>query len=336
MTDDDIDLVVDIDVNDRIKALRDKYELKLKDIVDITGYSLSTIKKWMIRKGERSYQLAPIQALKLIKSWVELQDKTTSIPCKQKLADVITMATGKGGVGKTTLAFNLALILSVIKKKKVLACDGDPQGHLTLSLIKSPQNVGMTTTDLLTGNYSKPYKANDCLDVIGVDKSLKGVVKSLHPLDLLYKVKENLKKYREEYDYIIFDGIPTDSPWADAILAGTTKLVMPVTPDLYDSWGMQDVFDIVDLLRMRKVTTELKVSAIVANIVTSPMSTFDKTILENLQEHFPNEFCPTYITKSVKVKECKSPAICKSIVEYDKNSKLAKQYLAVTDFILNS
>ena len=111
---------------------------------------------------------------------------------------------------------------------------------------------------------------------------------------------------------------------------------MPVTADLYDSWGMQDVFDKAELLKMRKVTDELKVAAIVANNMTAPMSTFDKTILDSIKENYPNEFCPTVISKSVKIKECKSPAISKSIVDYEPNSKVAKQYLDVVDFILKS
>ena len=51
--------------------------------------------------------------------------------------------------------------------------------------------------------------------------------------------------------------------WFDAILAATTKVVMPVTADLYmTAGGMQDVFDKVELLKMRKVTSELKVSVL--------------------------------------------------------------------------
>ena len=137
------------------------------------------------------------------------------------------------------------------------------------------------------------------------------------------------------YDFIICDGIPTDSPWFDAILAATTKVIMPFTIDLYDSWGMQDVFDKVDILKMRRVADDLKVAAIVGNSMSKPMSVFDKSIINSLKETYPNEFCPIVISKSVKIKECKSPAISKSIVEYDPKSNVAKEYLGVIDFILN-
>ena len=329
-------VVIDVDTNDRIKDIRDTHSLKIQDISDITGYSVSSIKKWMIKKTEKSYTPAPIQALKLLTLWVDAASDRASQEQEQHLADVITFATGKGGVGKTTVAYNTALILSQNYRKKTLAVDLDVQGHLSGSLIPNARDMGMTASDLLLGKYCEPYKANENLDVIGIEKSFKDLVASIKPLDLLYRLQENIARYRKEYDYIIFDGIPTDSPWADSVLAATTKLVMPVTPDLYDVWGMQDVFNNVEMLKMRKVTDELKVACIVCNIVSSPMSTFDKTIIASLKENFPNHFCPTAISRSVKVKECKSPAVCKSIVEYEPNSSVAKQYLDVVDYILNS
>ena len=48
----------------------------------------------------------------------------------------IAVANLKGGVGKTTIAFNLAWALSKKRGAKVLAVDNDSQGHLTGALLK--------------------------------------------------------------------------------------------------------------------------------------------------------------------------------------------------------
>lgn len=328
----------DIDVNDRIKNIKELYSLKHSDISDITGYSVNTIKKWMISKDQKHFTKAPIQALKLLEGWSELDQKidTSSIPHQTKLAEVWSIITNKGGVGKTTQAFNFSLILANTYYKKVLAIDLDPQGHLSLSLVKSPNNIGLSTSDLLMGTAGLPFKYNDKLDVIATGKELRGVLDAIPPQDLLFRLKEKIQIYRENYDVIICDGIPTDSPWFDAILAATTKIVMPFTIDLYDSWGMQDVFDKVEILKMRKVADEIKVAAIVGNAMSKPISIFDSAIINSLKNEYPNELCPIVISKSVKIKECKSPAISKSIVDYEPNSKTAEEYLKVVDFILNA
>jgi len=332
------DTIEDIDVNDRIKKIRDDNLLKQSDMSYITGYSVNTIKKWMMGKNQKYYIRAPVQALKILESWVEngCERNIFEQHVSNKLADVWSIITNKGGVGKTTQSFNFSLILANTHQKNVLAIDLDPQGHLSLSLVKSPINIGLSTSDLLLGKNGVPFKYNDHLDVIATGKELRGVLDSIAPQDLLFRLKEKIAVFRTIYDVIICDGIPTDSPWFDAILAATTKVVMPFTIDLYDSWGMQDVFDKVEVLKMRKVADNLKVAAIVGNSMSKPMTVFDSAIITSLKETYPREFCPIVISKSVKVKECKSPAISKSIVDYEPKSKVAEEYLGVIEFILKA
>lgn len=328
---------LELEVNDRIKKIRDSHSLKQADISQITGYAVNTIKKWMMGKDQKHYTKAPVQALKILENWVIYKAHVSeSIKKAIPKADVWSIITNKGGVGKTTLSFNFSLILANTYKKKVLAIDLDPQGHLSLSLVKSPLNIGLSTSDLLLGKDGYPFKYNDHLDVIATGKELRGVLDAIPPQDLLFRLKEKIEVYRTMYDLIICDGIPTDSPWFDAILAATTKVVMPFTIDLYDSWGMQDVFDKVEVLKMRKVADTLKVAAIVGNCMSKPMAVFDSAIINSLKETYPLEFCPLVISKSVKVKECKSPAISKSIVDYEPTSKVAEEYLGVIDFILSA
>lgn len=327
----------EIVINEKIKRFRDFHLLKHADIANITGYSVNTIKKWMISKEQKHYTKAPVQALKLLEAWLQnQQSKEKPEPPPNSLAEIWSVITNKGGVGKTTQSFNFSLILANTYHKRVLAIDLDPQGHLSLSLVKSPTHIGLSTSDLLLGKPGSPFKYNKNLDVIATGKELRGVLDAIPPQELLFRLKERIQSYRSQYDYIICDGIPTDSPWFDAILAATTKIIMPFTIDLYDSWGMQDVFDKVEVLKMRKVSDDLRVAAIVGNAMSKPMSVFDSAIISSLQEAYPDTFCPTVISKSVKIKECKSPAISKSIVDYEPNSRVAEEYISVIDFILNA
>ncbi|MBA4697430.1 MAG: ParA family protein [Legionella sp.] len=335
-----VEMLEDLDINDRIKKIIDENSLEQADVAEITGYSPTQIKKWLFKKDQKSYTRAPVQALKLLEIWQQRPNISSNASQQNqatpKLAEIWSIITNKGGVGKTTQSFNFAVILANTYGKKVLAIDLDPQGHLSLSLVKSPVNIGLSTSDLLLGRQGHPFQYNERLDVIATGKELRGVLDAIPPQDLLFRLKERIQTYRETYDVVICDGIPTDSPWFDAILAASTKIVLPFTIDLYDSWGIQDVFDKVEVLKMRKVTEDLKVAAIVGNAMSKPMSVFDNAIIHSLKEAYPKEFCPVVISKSVKIKECKSPAISKSIVDYEPRSRVADEYLSVVDFILNA
>ena len=328
--------------NQKLRFIKDKYKLTYLKMSEITGYSLNAVKKWLANPDKLYYTNAPVQALKLMEIWIKSQfnqeEKKLDLGeiVENKEAEVWSIITNKGGVGKTTLSFNFALILANIYNKKVLAIDLDPQGHLSLSLVKVPSNVSLSTSGLLLEKEGTPFKYNNNLDVIATGKELRGFIDSIPPQDLLFKLKEKMENLKYSYDYIICDGIPTDSVWFDSILAATTKVVMPFTVDLYDSWGMQDVFDKVDLLIRRKVTSNLKVAAIVGNSITKPNSIFDSSIIHALKKAYPIELCPTLISRSVKVKESKNPAISMSIVEYEPESNVAKEYLEVVNFIINA
>ena len=78
----------------------------------------------------------------------------------------IAVTNQKGGVGKTTIAFNLAQ-LSVQSHSSVLAIDNDPQGNLTTSFIENQISPKANILHAYDCNPFEPARISENLLFIG-------------------------------------------------------------------------------------------------------------------------------------------------------------------------
>ena len=81
------------------------------------------------------------------------------------MAKVITFINMKGGVGKTTLAVNVAYTLSKVEGKKVILIDMDPQMNATQYTLTEPQmnEILDDRNKSVYGCLSPDYQANSVL-----------------------------------------------------------------------------------------------------------------------------------------------------------------------------
>ena len=138
---------------------------------------------------------------------------------------IITMATLKGGAGKTMNAFNIAGI--VAEKKKVLLIDVDPQCNLSSNCgVDISERESYSIKDVFENPSSKQPEPQDII--------IKSPIAELPKLDIipssiyLFKTEKNLytkgdkerilqkyitkyEEYFSEYDYIIIDTNPSMS-----------------------------------------------------------------------------------------------------------------------------
>ena len=116
------------------------------------------------------------------------------------MAEIITVVSGKGGVGKSTFCANISLTLAE-KEKKILLVDGDV-GLRSLDLLLSVENqVVYDWSDLVEDRCDKEKAIIICNDKLHL---LPAPLEDVENLDK--ETFENmLGKYREEYDYVIID-----------------------------------------------------------------------------------------------------------------------------------
>jgi chromosome partitioning protein len=147
---------------------------------------------------------------------------------------IITMASAKGGVGKTTNAVFLAQALAH-RGLKTLAVDLDPNNSLTDYFLRdySPDDIEhRNVLHLLTGSK----QADDCIFPLEIGLSVMGSTPELASFPTLIardagaimRLSARLKKL--DYDAIVIDTPPSLGPLLTAGLMAAHVVLTPVSP----------------------------------------------------------------------------------------------------------
>ena len=149
-------------------------------------------------------------------------------------ATVLAIFNPKGGVGKTTVATNLASALQLHRSQKVLLLDADTvTGHVTTSLgLEQVRTVADSWQDQLEGGpvetlveLATPHPSG--LSVVALTNSPLNT-EILDPT----RVADAIATARPKYDFIVVDLHPSYSALNMAIFEKADRILVPVTPDV--------------------------------------------------------------------------------------------------------
>ena len=169
------------------------------------------------------------------------------------LGEVIAVFCGKGGVGKTMIATNLAVTLAQQEKKKVALVDYDLQfGDISVLLNLSDgknlgdlvQQVGELSKDVLNNYMIRHFSGIDILPA------------PLFPQDAEYVTAEHGEKIlsilKKSYDYVIVDTAPTFNDISLQVLDLANRILLITTRDIVTIKNTKTSLNILETLNYRE------------------------------------------------------------------------------------
>jgi pilus assembly protein CpaE len=163
-----------------------------------------------------------------------LQNGAITLEGWSRRATIVVVFNPKGGVGKTTIATNLASALQIRRGRNVLLVDADTvTGHVTTSLgIEAVRTVADSWRDEAEGGSIETLTEIAAAHASGM--RVVSLTDSPLETDILdpARVAAEIQAARTAYDVIVIDLHPSYSDLNQAIFQIADRIIVPVTPDV--------------------------------------------------------------------------------------------------------
>lgn len=253
---------------------------------------------------------------------------------------IIAIANQKGGVGKTTTAFNLGAALSLKHDKRVLLIDLDPQANLSEYLGFEGDELS-TMTQLIAEVAARSTVSSDIvrsavrentdnkLFYIPADINLANaetvMATALARESILKRIL--VPDVTDDFDYVLIDCLPSLGILLINALTAADSMIIPVQTQKFSMDGLQALTELHSQIRTI-ANPGLEIVGILPTMTDN--TNVSKNALEKLINLYGEMVFDTSIHKSVEAAKSSESgkALCMT------KSRLAEDYISLTEEVI--
>jgi chromosome partitioning protein len=244
----------------------------------------------------------------------------------------ISFANQKGGVAKTTTTLNLGVALAE-QNLRVLLCDLDPQGNLTMSQGLNPDTIERSMFDVLVHrlpiqeviHHTEVDLAVSSIDLAGAELALSSMIGRERALE------KALAPVRDAYDYILIDTPPSLGLLTINALVASNGVIVPVQCEYLSLRGLVQLENTLSMIR-ENLNPDVGIEGILPTMYDN-RTLHAREAVEILQENFGDLVFDTKINKTVRYAE--APVKGTSVLKYDPTGSAAEAYRDLAKEVLH-